>query len=131
MHPALSVILFTTASGAGYGLLILLALFGALGQLPAETGFGIAAFALSLGLISFGLLASTFHLGPSRAGLARHVAMAHLVAEPRGRGVARDLSAGARLRARLDLARQQPRRLGLARPDRRTRRGWSRSAAPG
>jgi DMSO reductase anchor subunit len=68
MHPALSVILFTTASGAGYGLLMLLGLFGALGLLPAEPGFGIAAFGLALGLISFGLLASTFHLGrPERA----------------------------------------------------------------
>jgi DMSO reductase anchor subunit len=68
MHPALSVILFTTASGAGYGLLMLLGLFGALGLLPATPGFGIAAFGLALGLISFGLLASTFHLGrPERA----------------------------------------------------------------
>ena len=36
MHPAYSVILFTTASGAGYGLLALLglaaALFGTLGR---------------------------------------------------------------------------------------------------
>src|SRR5271163_1030965 len=68
MHPALSVILFTTASGAGYGLLMLLGLFGALGLLPATPGFGIVAFGLALGLISFGLLASTFHLGrPERA----------------------------------------------------------------
>jgi DMSO reductase anchor subunit len=68
MHPALSVILFTTASGAGYGLLMLLGLFGALGLLPATPGFGLVAFGLALGLISFGLLASTFHLGrPERA----------------------------------------------------------------
>ncbi len=68
MHPALSVIFFTTASGAGYGLLILLALFGAGGLLPADPGFGIAAFVVSLGLIVFGLLSSTFHLGhPERA----------------------------------------------------------------
>ena len=68
MHPALSVIFFTTASGAGYGILVLLALFGALGLLPASFGFGIAVFVLSLGLISAGLLASTFHLGrPERA----------------------------------------------------------------
>src|SRR5260221_648142 len=68
MHPALSVILFTTASGAGYGLLILLAVFAALGLLPAHPGFGLAAFVVALGLISFGLAASTFHLGhPERA----------------------------------------------------------------
>jgi len=68
MHPALSVILFTTSSGAGYGLLILLAVFGALGLVPAAPGLGLAAFLLSLGLITAGLLASTFHLGrPERA----------------------------------------------------------------
>jgi DMSO reductase anchor subunit len=68
MHPALSVILFTTASGAGYGLVILLGLFGALGLLPPDRGFGIAGFGIALGLISFGLSASTFHLGhPERA----------------------------------------------------------------
>ena len=68
MHPALSVILFTTASGAGYGLVILLGLFGAAGVLPPDRGVGVAAFGLALGLISVGLLASTFHLGhPERA----------------------------------------------------------------
>jgi DMSO reductase anchor subunit len=68
MHPAFSVILFTTASGAGYGILILLAVFGALGLLPAALGLGLAAFVIALGLISAGLLASTFHLGhPERA----------------------------------------------------------------
>jgi DMSO reductase anchor subunit len=68
MHPALSVILFTTASGAGYGLLIGLGVFAALGLLPADPGFGIAAFVVALGLVTFGLLSSTFHLGhPERA----------------------------------------------------------------
>src|SRR5262249_20108209 len=68
MHPALSVILFTTASGAGYGLLILVAVFAALGAVPAHAGFGIATFGTALGLITFGLLSSTFHLGhPERA----------------------------------------------------------------
>jgi DMSO reductase anchor subunit len=68
MHPALSVIFFTTASGAGYGLLALLGVLAAMGLVPAERGFGLAAFALSLGAITFGLLSSTFHLGhPERA----------------------------------------------------------------
>ena len=68
MHPAYSVILFTVASGAGYGLLGLLAVLGALGVLPAERWFGLAGFALALGLISAGLLTSTAHLGhPERA----------------------------------------------------------------
>jgi sulfite dehydrogenase (quinone) subunit SoeC len=68
MHPAYSVILFTTLSGAGYGLLALVGLLGPLGLLPAERGFGLAAFGLAFAAISAGLLASTVHLGhPERA----------------------------------------------------------------
>lgn len=68
MHPASSVIFFTVSSGAGYGLLILLGVGGALGWLPPDRWFGVAAFGLSLASITFGLLASTFHLGhPERA----------------------------------------------------------------
>lgn len=68
MHPAASVIFFTVASGAGYGLLFLLGVCGAVGWLPPERWFGLAAFALALGAITFGLLSSTFHLGhPERA----------------------------------------------------------------
>ena len=68
MHPSYSVILFTTASGAGYGMLALLALGAVLGQLPADRWFGFTAFATSLGLVTFGLLSSTFHLGhPERS----------------------------------------------------------------
>lgn len=68
MHPAYSVILFTTASGAGYGLLALLGLAGAFGGALPQRGFAAAALVLALGLILGGLLASTFHLGrPERA----------------------------------------------------------------
>ncbi len=68
MHPAYSVILFTTASGAGYGLLALLAVFGAAGVLPATTGFGFVALGVAIGLVVAGLVSSTFHLGrPERA----------------------------------------------------------------
>jgi len=68
LHPAYSVIFFTTASGAGYGLLILLAAFGITGVLPPDRWLGIVGFGFSLGTITFGLLASTFHLGhPERA----------------------------------------------------------------
>lgn len=68
MHPARSVILFTTASGAGYGLLAWLGLLAAFDLLPAWRWFGITAFSLGLGLVITGLLASTFHLGhPERA----------------------------------------------------------------
>ena len=68
MHPAASVIFFTTASGAGYGLLALLGVVAALGQVAPTPWFGLVAFALALGLITFGLLSSMFHLGhPERA----------------------------------------------------------------
>ena len=68
MHPAASIIFFTTASGAGYGLLALLGLCAAFGFLPAERWIGFTGLVLSLGMITAGLLASTFHLGhPERA----------------------------------------------------------------
>ena len=68
MHPALSVIVFTTASGAGYGLLALLGVLAPLGFLPTGSGFGFAATALALAAIAGGLLSSTLHLGhPERA----------------------------------------------------------------
>jgi sulfite dehydrogenase (quinone) subunit SoeC len=68
MHPAYSVILFTTASGAGYGMLALLGLVG-LNHGPASSlWFGATALVIALGLITLGLLSSTFHLGrPERA----------------------------------------------------------------
>lgn len=64
MHPAPSVIIFTTFSGAGFGLLAFLAL----GALPV---YGVEAFVmwgLGYALAVAGLIASTFHLGnPQRA----------------------------------------------------------------
>lgn len=68
MAPAFSILFFTTASGAGYGLLTLLGLAAPLGFLPADRWFGFAALAWAIVLISTGLLSSTFHLGhPERA----------------------------------------------------------------
>lgn len=68
MHPAYSVIVFTTASGAGYGLLVWMALSGLAGLVPLERPLGLAGFAAALGLVTAGLLSSTFHLGrPERA----------------------------------------------------------------
>lgn len=68
MHPAFSVIFFTTASGAGYGLLALAGLFNALGLIPAASWFGFWMLGLALVLIAGGLLSSTAHLGhPERA----------------------------------------------------------------
>lgn len=68
MHPALSVILFTTASGAGYGLLGLVGLLFTLGLVPPDRGFGLCALGLGTILVTGGLLSSTVHLGhPERA----------------------------------------------------------------
>lgn len=68
MHPAFSVIFFTTASGAGYGLLALLGLGILFGWLPHDRTMIAVAGATALVLITAGLLSSTFHLGhPERA----------------------------------------------------------------
>ena len=68
MHPALSVILFTTLSGAGYGLLAWLGFYAAAGLLPEDRVFAAVAMLLALSSITVGLLSSTLHLGhPERA----------------------------------------------------------------
>ncbi len=68
MHPAYSVIVFTTASGAGYGLLIWLAVAAALNLVPRDPALGFVGLGVALALITIGLLASTLHLGrPERA----------------------------------------------------------------
>lgn len=68
MHPALSVIIFTTASGAGYGLLALTGVLVWNGMMPMDRPLGIAVMGLGLALVSGGLLSSTWHLGhPERA----------------------------------------------------------------
>lgn len=64
MHPALSLIFFTTASGLGYGLAAVLGL-GLLDPLSWATKI---AHVLALVLIGAGLISSTLHLGnPQRA----------------------------------------------------------------
>ena len=68
MHPAYSVIFFTTATGAGYGLLALLVLAAITGAVPPDFWLGLVGLGLALGLVSAGLLSSTGHLGrPERA----------------------------------------------------------------
>jgi DMSO reductase anchor subunit len=68
MHPAYSVIFFTTLSGAGYGLIIWIALARLQGYLAFEPKAGVLACLVALALISAGLLSSTLHLGhPERA----------------------------------------------------------------
>ncbi|MFE3837500.1 dimethyl sulfoxide reductase anchor subunit family protein [Pseudogemmobacter sonorensis] len=70
MHPAPSVILFTTLSGLGFGFLFFLGL--GLGPFLPVRGWGaLLLWGIGYGLAVAGLLASTFHLGqPRRALLA-------------------------------------------------------------
>lgn len=71
MHPAFSVIVFTTASGAGYGLLFAMAVAGLFGLVPPEPWLGGTSLGLALALITGGLLSSSLHLGhPERAWMA-------------------------------------------------------------
>ena len=66
MHPALSVIFFTTLSGAGYGLLFWAAWHALAGASATRTL--LACLALSVVLSTVGLLSSLWHLGkPARA----------------------------------------------------------------
>ncbi len=74
MHPAFSVIFFTTLSGAGYGLMAWLgalalgqSLFGLDDAAPTPLAFALG-LALATALVSIGLLSSLLHLGkPLRA----------------------------------------------------------------
>lgn len=68
MHPALSVIFFTTLSGAGYGLMFLAAVGIALGRWPAGVVDTVVPIAVGATLAMLGLAASFGHLGrPERA----------------------------------------------------------------
>jgi sulfite dehydrogenase (quinone) subunit SoeC len=68
MIPDFSVVLLTTASGVGYGMLAWLGVLNALRLLPSSPWFGVAAILVGLALSTVGLLASTLHLGhPERA----------------------------------------------------------------
>jgi DMSO reductase anchor subunit len=66
MHPAFSVIFFTTLSGAGYGLLVWIALEAMEGGQCASTL--LTGLVLGLALATIGLFSSMAHLGkPGRA----------------------------------------------------------------
>jgi DMSO reductase anchor subunit len=68
LHPALSIIFFTTFSGLGYGLLAAIGVLAPLGVLPVERSFAAAGILLALASLTAGLLSSTLHLGhPERA----------------------------------------------------------------
>jgi DMSO reductase anchor subunit len=67
MHPAFSVIFFTTLAGAAQGLVVALAV-AVLAGASLPRGFELAALGVALVLLLGGLVASTFHLGrPERA----------------------------------------------------------------
>ncbi|HET6546210.1 MAG TPA: DmsC/YnfH family molybdoenzyme membrane anchor subunit [Rhodanobacteraceae bacterium] len=68
MRPTLSIVLFTTLSGAGYGLWFLLGMAISIGAWPPGRSTVLVPLALGLVLTSAGLLASLAHLGkPLRA----------------------------------------------------------------
>ncbi len=68
MNPAYSIIFFTTAAGAGYGLLTLVALYALAGDAAASASPALFALGLAGVLVTSGLLSSTAHLGhPERA----------------------------------------------------------------
>jgi DMSO reductase anchor subunit len=68
MNPAFSIVFFSTASGAGFGLLLLTGIAAPLGLLPQDRWFALATLAVAVALAVAGLLSSTLHLGrPERA----------------------------------------------------------------
>jgi DMSO reductase anchor subunit len=68
MHPARSILLFSTLAGAGYGLLFVLSLALLLGLLPPAPVLGVIGMGIALSLITAGLVSSLGHLRrPERA----------------------------------------------------------------
>lgn len=68
MHPAGSVIAFTTASGAGYGLLFWLGAMWLTGGVPVHGSVPLVTLVVGTSLVTVGLISSTLHLGhPERA----------------------------------------------------------------
>ena len=80
MHPAYSVIVFTTASGAGYGLLIWLALARRIGSGAARSGAGIFRSRRGAGADHHRAARLDCPSRPAGARLARAVAMEDVVA---------------------------------------------------
>jgi DMSO reductase anchor subunit len=62
MHPAFSILFFTTLAGAAQGLLVTLAL-AQIGGVAMDSGFVLQAIALGLVLLVAGLASSFLHLG--------------------------------------------------------------------
>ena len=70
MRPAYSAISFSTASGMGYGLLVLLGVFASGETIPSDRWFGLAALGVAFGAVTFGLVSWTFR--PDRPQAAFH-----------------------------------------------------------
>jgi hypothetical protein len=119
MHPAYSVIFFTTASGLGYGLLFVLSVYAAFGLLPQDVRFGFAGLGIAVTLIVSGLLSSTFHLGhPERAWRALSQVV---LAVPRRRRSGRDVRPARGVRGGLAAVRTHHRMVEPGRTGRRRR----------
>jgi sulfite dehydrogenase (quinone) subunit SoeC len=68
VNPAFSIVFFSTASGAGFGLLLLTGIAAPLGLVPQNRWFAFVSLAVAVALAIAGLLSSTLHLGrPERA----------------------------------------------------------------
>ena len=68
MKPATSVLLLTTLTGGGYGLLAWLGILTTIGVAPSAPALGTVTILIALTLASAGLIASMAHLGrPERA----------------------------------------------------------------
>ena len=63
MPPTISAIIFTTASGAGYGLIALMSIFQASGVLPTDPKLGLVGFAIAFTFITAGLIAPVLRPG--------------------------------------------------------------------
>ena len=92
MHPALSVIFFTTLSGAGYGLLTWCALAALAQALPRQATADIGGVGAGAGDDRAAQLAWSPRQAAAR--VAGVLAMAQFVAVARGRGLGADLRAG-------------------------------------
>ncbi|MEM0906833.1 MAG: DmsC/YnfH family molybdoenzyme membrane anchor subunit [Pseudomonadota bacterium] len=68
MHPAFSLIIFSSVSGVGFGLMAMLGIAAALEAAPSSSLLALLGGMAALGLAAVGLLASVFHLRrPERA----------------------------------------------------------------
>lgn len=63
MHPAKSVIFFTTFSGAGYGLFAMCLMLQILGIVPANENITFTSIIVAFIMVTLGLLSSVLHLG--------------------------------------------------------------------